>query len=29
VGGCVGEMWALKTYQAVKVGSESKETCCL
>jgi alkylhydroperoxidase/carboxymuconolactone decarboxylase family protein YurZ len=28
MGGCVGEMWALKAYQAVKGGSEPEETCC-
>jgi alkylhydroperoxidase/carboxymuconolactone decarboxylase family protein YurZ len=28
MGGCVGEMWALKAYQAVKGGNEPKETCC-
>lgn len=29
MGGCVGEMWALKAYQATKVGDEQKETCCV
>ena len=29
MGGCVGEMWALKAYQAVKVGGEPKEACCV
>lgn len=28
MGGCVGEMWALKAYHAVKGGGESKEACC-
>lgn len=29
MGGCVGEMWALKAYQATKDGGEQKETCCV
>ena len=29
MGGCVGEMWALKAYQATKNGGEQKETCCV
>ena len=28
LGGCVGEMWALKAYQAVKGSSGPTETCC-
>jgi hypothetical protein len=28
MGGCVGEMWALKAYQAVKGSNEPEETCC-
>ncbi len=29
MGGCVGEMWALKAYQAVKGSGEPKEACCV
>jgi len=29
MGGCVGEMWALKAYQAAKGDSEPKEACCM
>lgn len=28
MGGCVGEMWALKAYQAYKDDSIADETCC-
>jgi len=28
MGGCVGEMWALKAYQAFKEGSPNDENCC-
>lgn len=28
MGGCVGEMWALKAFQAAKGGGQSKEMCC-
>lgn len=28
MGGCVGEMWALKAYQAFKEGPASDEHCC-
>jgi len=28
MGGCVGEMWALKAYQAYKEGSASDDSCC-
>lgn len=29
MGGCVGEMWALKAYHALKNGSGPKEACCV
>ena len=29
MGGCVGEMWALKAYQVVKGSGDSKEACCV
>lgn len=28
MGGCVGEMWALKAYQAFKESGGPSETCC-
>ena len=28
MGGCVGEMWALKAYQAYKEGGTSDDACC-
>jgi alkylhydroperoxidase/carboxymuconolactone decarboxylase family protein YurZ len=28
MGGCVGEMWALKTYQAFHGGAEPQQACC-
>lgn len=28
MGGCVGEMWALKAYQAYKEGGTSDDSCC-
>jgi len=29
MGGCVGEMWALKAYQAYKEGKETEAGCCM
>lgn len=29
MGGCVGEMWALKAYQAFKEEKASDESCCV
>ncbi len=29
MGGCVGEMWALKAYQAYKEGGTTDEGCCV
>jgi len=29
MGGCVGEMWALKAYQAYKEGGTAEEGCCV
>ena len=29
MGGCVGEMWAVKAYQAYKEGDSSSEGCCI
>lgn len=28
MGGCVGEMWALKAYKAFKENNQSPESCC-
>ncbi|HGT2643547.1 TPA: carboxymuconolactone decarboxylase family protein [Legionella pneumophila] len=28
MGGCVGEMWALKAYQALKESSTTEASCC-
>lgn len=28
MGGCVGEMWALKAYQAFKEGGSTDNSCC-
>ena len=28
MGGCVGEMWALKAYKAFKENNESPKSCC-
>lgn len=29
MGGCVGEMWALKAYQAVRAGDKPQDACCV
>lgn len=29
MGGCVGEMWALKAYQVAKNGGEPQDACCV
>jgi len=29
MGGCVGEMWALKAYQAYKEGGTADVSCCI
>lgn len=29
MGGCVGEMWALKAYQAFQGGSNPQGACCV
>ena len=29
MGGCVGEMWALKAYQAVTEGGKPQDACCV
>lgn len=29
MGGCVGEMWALKAYQAFKDDNATNDTCCV
>ncbi|HLF39700.1 MAG TPA: carboxymuconolactone decarboxylase family protein [Burkholderiales bacterium] len=29
MGGCVGEMWALKAYQALQNGGTPQEACCI
>ena len=29
MGGCVGEMWALKAYQAIQDGGKPQDACCV